>query len=261
MLILYVIPVVGGCMNPSTPFDYLINVGCAPADPSLRANDDRTLVVLQHGIWRSAGALHKLERSLRAHGYLVLNPSYPSTRASIEAHAERLAAEVSSTLDRIGEPRPRVYFVGHSMGGMVIASYLRRDDATPAAGCVFLGTPHRGATLADQRADWLLYKILMGTHAGQQLRTTVPLHDQPFENLGVVGTIVGGRGDDDGYHGAIPGDDDGRVGVTEAHHEDEVDSIFFRLGHTRMTIAEGPLLAVLHFLKHHRFPHAAPRQR
>lgn len=257
-LAVWVALVAGGCMNPSMPVDYLMNLGCAPVDPGLCVDPAvPRLVVLQHGLWRSSAAFYKLERSLRASGYQVLNTSYPSTRATIERHAERLAQNLETWLAAHAEPR-EIWFVGHSMGGMVIEAYLRRADARPATGCVFLGVPHRGAVYADPRADGWLFKLLLGTQASRQLVTTDPLHQQPLRNLGVVGNIIGSRGDARGYKSDIPGDDDTRVGVAEAHLPMERDAVLLRMGHTRLTLADASLRQVLFFLKHRRFDQVPP---
>lgn len=267
LVAIYSAALLTGC-NPSVPFDVIYNVGCAPVDKALHVPQDAppSLVVLQHGMWRSSWALWKLERSLLEHGYEVLNTSYSSTQDTIEAHAAVLSTHLENHLtertdgrDRKGTAPgstpsdPDIWFVGHSMGGLVIQSYLRRPDARTAAGCVFLGTPQRGAVMAAEERDSFWFPILLGDQAAFQLDPSDPLHEEPLLNLGDVGTIVGGKGDADGYTDLIPGDDDGRVGIDEARCEIETDSVFLQRGHTRLTIADESILHVLHFLKHRRF--------
>ena len=237
-------------MNPSVPSDFVINAWPIPAvDPALQAEPGRRLVVLQHGLWRSAWALWRLERALRAHGYEVLNVSYPSTRARIEDHAAALGVALRAHLDADPEPAPKVYFVGHSMGGLVIRAYLSRADAVRPAACVFIGTPHYGAALAKLRLESPLFHLLMGDLAARQLVPGDPLfgtlhriHDAP------VGTIVGGYADERGQSEELAGDDDGTVSVREAHLAEEVDSILLPLGHTRLTLHRDMIAAALHFL-------------
>jgi len=275
LITIYGAALLTGC-NPSVPFDVVYNVGCAPVDPALRVSADAPpqLVVLQHGMWRSSWALWKLERSLRAHGYEVLNTSYPSTQDTIEAHAALLDANIEEHFalrdaERVRPGRsvqtrsaadPEIWFVGHSMGGLVIQAYLRRPNARAAAGCVFLGTPQRGAVMAAKRRGRFWFPILLGDQAAYQLDPADPLHTEPLQNLGDVGTIVGGKGDASGYTDLIPGDDDGRVGITEARCEVEIDSVFLKRSHTRLTIADESILSVLYFLRHRRFDDPRERQ-
>src|SRR5690606_32717456 len=234
------------------PTDAVLNlVPVAARDPALAVPaGQRSLVVLQHGMWRSAWALWRLERALRAHGHEVLNVSYPSTRAKIEDHAAALARALADHLATTPGPAPRIHFVGHSMGGLVIRAYLSRDDAVRPASCVFVATPHRGAILAGLRRGDLLFRMLLGDRAALQLvpgdafyTALRPLPDVP------IGTIIGGKGDEHGCSAAIPGDDDGTVAVREAHCADETDSVLLPLGHTRIGMADAMIAQVLHFLR------------
>lgn len=238
-------------LPPSMPFDAVISVAPVAIDPALRAPDDgkRRLVVLVHGLWRSPWALWRHERALRAHGYEVLNFGYPSTAGTIEQHADRLQQAVARHCGARGRP-DAVAFVGHSLGGLVIAEYLRRPTAQQPWACVFLGTPHRGAVLADLRRHWWLFRLVMGTAAALQLSPGDPLHRRPIPHPCPIGTVVGNLGDG---NRSIPGDDDGTVGVREAHLHCEDDAIELPLGHTRLGFADAAVQQVLNFLRVQHF--------
>jgi pimeloyl-ACP methyl ester carboxylesterase len=240
----------GGCgvgvglgMNPSTPTDWLINLPGFPHETALEAAEPGTLVVLQHGLWRSAASLGRLERALVDHGYRVLNTSYPSTEERIEDHAARLGTALRAELER--EPARRLAFVGHSMGGLVIRACLGRADGFPADTVIFIGTPQRGAALAAER-DGFFFRLVMGDAAALQLLPGDPF----YESLGPVPArrvvvIRGGLGDGEGFHAGIPGDDDGTVGVDEADLP-EADAVHtLPIGHTRLSLAEDVIRAVL----------------
>lgn len=250
----YLAVVLGGWMNPSTPVDYFMNLGsfsrraelAVPADGRVR------LVVLQHGLWRSASSLWKLERALVAHGYVVFNESYPSTTRRIEEHAGLLADRLQR---QFPEPVDDVFFVGHSMGGLVLQAYLQRPGALQPTASVFVGTPHRGAVLADLRADGSLFRILMGSRSTPQLSPGHPFNLRPIEVPGAVGTIVGSGGAPEGFNEDIPGDDDGTVAVPEAHLDGEDDSVTLPIGHTALSFDNRTIFQVLHFLKNRAFAH------
>lgn len=235
------------------PFDVLMNLGGVPEHPELRAPADGKVrvVVLQHGLWRTTASLGRLERTLRAHGYEVLNPGYPSTNATLEAHAERLAAAVAAR--SAAGPVDAFAFVGHSMGGLVIQEYLRRADAVVPWACVYLATPHRGAVLADLRKHWFLFQWAMGDLAAAQLSPGDAFHRRPIPCASCSGTIVGELADD---NPSIPGKDDGTVAVDEATFAGAAATVTMPFGHTRITFAEPVLEAVLHYLRHGTFPTA-----
>ena len=74
-----------------------------------------------------------------------------------------------------------------------------------------LGTPNKGAEVADILRDWHLYRLILGP-AGQQLVADqagviakLPVPKIPFA------VIAGGKGTKDGCNPLIPGDDDGLV--------------------------------------------------
>ena len=238
------------------PFDVLLTLGTGPVDDTLRvpADGKRRVVVLQHGMWRTAASLNRLERTLRAHGYEVWNPGYPSLRGTIEQHAERLAATIADVHER---PVDELSFVGHSMGGLVVQEYLRRPDARPATRCIYLAVPHRGALLADLRKHWFLFRLVMGDKAPMQLSPGDPLHERPIPLPERSGTVVGDLGEG---NRSIPGRDDGTVAVGEATFPGASDACVLPCGHTGITYDDAAGRQVLHFLRHGAFaPATAPR--
>ena len=235
------------------PFDVLWNLGgVVEVDELRRRGDGRVRVVfLQHGLWRTPRSLDRLERTLTAHGYEVVNTGYPSTEDYLEAHAERLRDAVEARCAR-GDV-DEISFVGHSMGGLVIHEYLRREDARAPTACVYIATPQRGAILAGKRRHWWVFEMVMGRKAAGQLATTDDFHLQPIPFPARTGTVVGDIGDG---NEAIPGRDDGTVGVDEATFVGVGASLRVPYGHTRIVIMDEVLRQVLHFLARGDF--AAP---
>lgn len=169
------------------------------------------LVILVHGIARSTGTFSGLENRLRAAGYDVVAVSYPSTRDTIDAHAEGLAR----LLDRL-EGTKTVHFVTHSMGGLVVRHLLAADgpwkDKVKASGVVMIAPPNQGSAVARSLEDFPPYEFLYGI-SGQQLVPDVvaamPAPKVPF----IV--IAGGKSDGKGFSPLLTGDDDGTVTVAE----------------------------------------------
>lgn len=257
LIVVYFTPVLSGCMNLSTPVDYLMNLGTFSHTPELVAPADgvRRLVVLRHGIWRSAGSLWKLERALRDHGYETLNHSYPSTSGKIEDHARLLARDLEAVLAEPDDRPLELCFVGHSLGGLQIRHYLSSPGALRPNLCVFIATPHRGAALTDKRKNWMLFEFFLGKEAALQLSPSDPFY-AGLQRLDCdCGVIYGGLGDGVGSNDDIPGDDDGTVGVDEAQLPEAKDRIRLMLGHTGISFADESVRQVLEFLKHRRFAH------
>ena len=231
------------------PFDVVLNLGSVNTQPDLRAPVDgrRRVVVLQHGLFRTPASMARLQRTLEAHGYEVLNPGYASTQDRIEAHAVRLQTAIQgSSAAAVDE----WCFVGHSLGGLVIQEYLRSPGAVQPRAVVYLGTPHRGAMLADLRKHWFLYPLLMGTAAAMQLSPGDAFHRQRLPWPERTGAIVGDLG---AGNAVIPGNDDGTVAVDEATFPGAVAITHVAAGHTKLTVADEVLRQVLQFLRHGGF--------
>ena len=250
LLLCYLVSAGVGCMNPSVPFDIAINLPSIGHDESLEVDPTKpTLVVLQHGIWRSAYSLWRLERALRDHGYEVLNPSYPSTQGMIEEHAQSLGKSLEGYLAEREGPAPRLCFIGHSMGGLVIRSYLAQEGAREADLCLFIATPQRGASLVDERKDGLMFKLFMGSKSALQLSPGSGFYTSLARlTCQEIGVILGSKGDAGGWNEDIPGDDDGTVAVSEAQLPEQTDLCALPLGHTRISCSAEAIEQALHFL-------------
>lgn len=169
-------------------------------------------VILLHGITRSSKHMWHFKEPFEKAGYVVFPMDYPSTRGTIQESTEYLHQVVRS-LEGITE----INFVVHSMGGLVVRTYLKehapRDPRIKRL--VMIGSPNNGANLANLLSENLnsVFKPIFGP-AGQQLVvdpegyiSNLPKPDFEFA------VIAGGRGHEKGFNPLIPGDDDGIVSV------------------------------------------------
>ncbi|MDD4279267.1 MAG: hypothetical protein PHX74_05970 [Candidatus Sumerlaeales bacterium] len=183
-----------------------------PIESSEHADE---VVFLVHGITRDNTDMARLQQAFHRAGYTVVNWHYPSTQLSIPDIAEEFVAVIG----KYAHKKRKLHFVGHSMGGIIIRYALKdykTDDATLGR-LVMIGTPNKGAYLADVLAQTKLYKMLLGP-AGQDLRSgdigmcfRAP---QPPLSFGV---IAGGTGFPIGMNPMIHGDNDGIVAVSETY--------------------------------------------
>lgn len=172
-------------------------------------------VLLIHGLGRTERSMMILAQRLEWAGYEVETVGYPSRRASVEEHAEILRQAV----DRCCSASPRVHFVGHSLGGIVIRHYLSDTPPDSLGRVVLLAPPSQGSELADWLEDLELAREALGP-AGSQLgtdSTDLPAKLAPpsYE----MGIITGNRSLNPIGSLVIPGPDDGMVGVRQTHVE------------------------------------------
>lgn len=129
------------------------------------------VAILLHGLMRTSDSMQPLAKALQETGHWQpICISYATTQDSIEHHAEALCELVEHL-----PGRPRVAFVGHSLGNIVVRrtiSMWKESDVQQVLPrldrVVMLGPPNQGSALARQLAGMGLFETITGT-TGQQL--------------------------------------------------------------------------------------------
>lgn len=201
-------------------------------------------VILVHGIVRSSKSFEAIAEKLKKEGYTTVGFDYPSTRTDIEDSAEYLHS-VMQSLEGVEE----INFVVHSMGGLVVRTYLDKHQDKRIKRMVMMGVPNRGANLADRLRKNSLYRLIYGP-AGQQLGSDpegliAKLPTPEFE----FAIIAGGRNNLSGYNPLVPGDDDGTVSVTSARLDGAADFLLVNCLHSFLMKNDAAIAATLQFLE------------
>lgn len=219
--------------------------GCFPPPP-----EGADTVVVVHGLGRTPASMAVLESRLESTGFRVVSFGYPSTSESMEALVELLRAEVTRCCESESET---VHFVTHSMGGVLVRSYLSQQPQAHRGRVVMLSPPSQGSELIDAFADSPMLRLVLGP-AGSQLGTdSASLPGQLGPPRFSLGIIAGNRSLNPLTSWLIPGPDDGKVGVDRARVEGASDFKVVPAAHTfimnRVDVAE----EVVHFLRLGRF--------
>ncbi len=188
-----------------------------------------------------------MEQELRADGRLVIPFDYPSTRVTIPQSAAYLRQVVDSL-----EGVEQIDFVVHSMGGLLVRSYLQQTATQPDPRLhrlVMLGVPNKGAQMANLLQDNLAFRLLFGP-AGQQLIESAEglIASLPTPRLEFA-VIAGARGDAEGFNPLIPGDDDGVVAVESVLLPGAADSLQVHCLHSFLPSHQEVIAAARRFLE------------
>lgn len=211
-------------------------------------------VILLHGLGRTRWSFWWVEHRLRAEGYRVVNLTYPSR----EQPVEQIAREFLAPLVAAQAGAPRLHFVTHSMGGIVLRCYLR-DHAIPNLGrVVMLAPPNAGSELADRLKPTWLYRTVNGP-AGQQLGTAgLPATLGPWPaQAGELGIIAGDWSWNPLFSSWLTGPDDGKVTVAAAALAGQSDFLTVRASHTWLAWRRPVLTQIRTFLCTGHFTHPA----
>jgi len=192
--------------------------------------EDKPLVFLIKGLGGMESSFRGLRTALEDEGYHVAYVAYPSTCQSIADHA----SDIIRLLNGL-EGVSHISFVAHSMGGLVMRQVLAEPapwrEGKKVRGLVMIGTPNRGASLAEIFAKNEAFRVLT-TDAGQDLRPTSveALPAVTLRHCLIIGSTNGGKG----TNPLISVDDDGVVGVGEAQIPGSDDILTVVGGYHRM---------------------------
>jgi hypothetical protein len=229
----------------------LFFLACSLAYPffSLQIGKEKSdCVILLHGLGRTSRSMKKLEKSLSLQGYNVINLNYPSTKHPIEFLSEEILSKAIEQCQK--RFPPRIHFVTHSLGGIIVRYYLNHHELSNLGRVVMLSPPNQGSELVDRLKKSFIYRKINGP-AGQQLGTdkdSLPLNLGPvnFE----LGVITGNRSFNLLSSMIIPGPDDGSVSVERAKVAGMKDYIVLPHSHTFIAKSKDAIEQVIYFLKH-----------
>jgi len=191
-----------------------------------------------------------LQSRLRNAGFRVVSFGYPSTSEPIEALVDRLAVEVEHCCAGQAES---VNFVTHSMGGLLVRSYLDRQPEAHQGRVVMLSPPSQGSEIIDAFADSPLLQSFVGP-AGARLGTdSAGIASQLGPVRFDLGIVTGDRSINPLASWLIPGPDDGKVAVERARVDGATDFMVVSATHTFIMNRRDVAEEVVRFLRQGQF--------
>jgi pimeloyl-ACP methyl ester carboxylesterase len=218
------------------------------------AAQSKEYVVLLHGLCRSGRSMIPMGQALEQAGYKIVNMEYPSRSASIEKLSDDAIGLAVEDCQRHGATR--IHFVTHSLGGILVRSYLARHTIPNLGRVVMLGPPNQGSEIVDKLGSWWLFKKLNGP-AGSELGTdknSTPNQIGPANFC--VGVIAGDRSLNWINSLLIPGRDDGKVSVERTKLAGMTDHIVIHATHPFIMCNRNSIKQTIHFLRTGSFARA-----
>jgi len=233
-------------------FSLIIAMAILPLLSSATENNE--CVILLHGLCRTDRSMAPMEKALSAAGYQVVNMDYPSRSAVIEKLSDDVIGRAVSDCERNGATQ--IHFVTHSLGGILVRSYLARHSIANLGRVVMLGPPNQGSEVVDKLGAWWLFKKLNGP-AGNELGTdknSTPNQLGPAKFC--VGVIAGDRSINWINSALIPGRDDGKVSVERTKLEGMADHIVIHANHPFLMRNQAVIRQTICFLRTGQFERA-----
>lgn len=208
-------------------------------------------VILLHGLARSSASMTAMQTALAHEGYVVVNIDYPSRTGTIEELSDDAIGRGLEACRR-GDATT-IHLVTHSLGGILVRSYLSRESVSELGRVVMLGPPNGGSEVVDAIGDWAVFGWINGP-AGRELGTgerAVPNRLGPATFP--VGIIAGKRSINWINSLMIPGPDDGKVSVEKTKLAGMRDHIVIAATHPFMMRDAEAIRQTIAFLREGKF--------
>jgi len=224
-------------------------MGLGLAVPPCADSSEPESVILLHGLGRTEYSMRALRDPLVAAGFKVHAFTYGSMRRRPGELTDRIDREVAACC---GES-PRVHFVTHSLGGILVRAYLSERRLPNMGRVVMLAPPNKGSELVDAANGSSLLRAILGP-TGIQLGTgpdSLPNRlPPPWYPVGIIAGIddmnpIGGR--------FVPDPSDGTVSVASTRLDGMTDFITVRRSHTFIMRSAEVSDYVIRFLRTGRF--------
>jgi triacylglycerol lipase len=209
-------------------------------------------IILLHGLCRTTHSMTKMQHALTEAGYTVWNVDYPSRTALIQTLADDAIGKAVANCQQNGATR--IDFVTHSMGGILVRSYLARHNIPDLGRVVMIAPPNQGSEVVDKLGGLHLFKWINGP-AGNELGTDK--HSVPNQ-LGPANFPVGIIAGDRSINWInslfmIPGPNDGKVSVERAKLAGMKDFIVIHATHTFIARNNEAIRQTIAFLQNGKF--------
>lgn len=206
-------------------------------------------VFILHGLFRGKDSVEPLRSELSEAGFEAQTVNYPSTRRSIDEHAEQLA-----TIIKRADGADTVSFVTQSLGGIVVRRLFADADwqeNIDIGKIVMVAPPNRGSQVAEALEDFFPFQVLAGESGKALTEEQVSQLPVPDVEIGIIAGQVGGE---DGWNPLITGPGDGTISISTTRLENAADFLVVRGMHSFLPGLQEVRQATVHFLQTGKFP-------
>lgn len=222
------------------------NLRAAWAGDKVKGKD---IAIVVHGLGRSNFAMWRLAGRLEDAGFRVHRVGYKS----LQDTPDEIMADVSHQITNCCLDRsPRVHFVGHSLGGLLIRAYLTNSKPENLGRVVLIGTPSHGTEIVDNLRHKWWFQVLgpMAASLGtgpDSFPNSIGRPDYP------LGVIAGRKMNGVPNEHMLPGDDDGLVSIESTKVDGMADFIVLDVSHSAMRWDADVAQLTVKFLKSGKF--------
>ena len=199
------------------------------------------ITILSHGFNKSSEDMAYLGDGLSYHGINNVIVNLPTTFGSLSDCLNSLHAQIYDITKK-----HNINFIGHSMGGLIIRSYINKWKLENVNRCIFIATPHLGSKLAKISGCIPFYENIFKPI--KNLKSSIE-NEYLLTNKNIeIGLIIGHKNNTVLGNIFLPAESDGRVEIKSALSSDAKDAIILPYGHKEIHRKEETLNQVKCFL-------------
>lgn len=214
---------------------------------------NKETVVILHGLGKSKNTMWLLAVRLKDAGYAVKRINYKSLFQKTDDVINNVNQQINDCCSDLKSP---IHFVGHSLGGLLIRSYLDTNEVPNLGRVVLIGTPNGGSEVVDTYKDvwWMKFAGSMANALSTKDKTRIMNLPTPNYEIGIIAGIA----ENTPFSEVIPGNDDGLVSVKSTAIEGMTDFIVLKSIHPLMNFNTSVATQTIEFLKNAKFKRPIP---
>lgn len=193
-----------------------------------RTKREHEIVILVHGFNSDERDMFPIKERLDRLGYRAVTVNIPLRFSSLDECISSFENQLPQLVPDFNYEK--IHFIGHSMGGLVIRSFLAKNEVAKLGRCVLIATPNQGTKLADI-SDKLLKPLGQVYKPLQSLRTCSINIGTPINTPKPEIGVIAGKAHKHFLGVFLSGENDGRVEVESAKCKDMTDFVIRPYGH------------------------------
>ncbi len=204
-------------------------------------------VVLVHGILRGSSSMNKIKIEFIRQGFSVTGFDYTKKDGSIEEISDSLHKKIKKF------PKGKIHFVTHSMGAVIVRSYISKYKPRNIGRVVMIAPPNNGSVYAAVLLHLPFFEKIFG-RSGMDIAegencivNSLPVPEFEF------GVIAGGTGYEIGLNPFLKGDNDGTVLLKETIIEGMADFMQIKGQHSFLLFNNEVISESINFIKNGKF--------
>lgn len=207
-------------------------------------------VIILHGFAKKPLSMRRIAYFLENEGYTVHYVAYPSIKQEWGIVKDLVYKQIDGIVTKTSYRK--IHFVGHSLGGLFIRSYLGERERIKNIGhVVTVGSPNKGTQFVDHYKETWWFKFLgeiplmLSSKGSPFLSSLKP----PYYKLGVIA----GNFNIPFQEHILTGKDDGLVQVESTKVDGMTDFIIINTIHGLLQYNKKVIRQTIHFLHYGHF--------